>query len=126
MAACEARKVEGSSDEELPRRTVRVDGWATTGSAEDVSTGDVSRPTDDATSATAPSTPEVDSFVRRALGLRLEMRFKDESRWWPVDTREVAETLAGYYYDYGMHSCLEMMREGRELPTALAYFRVRR
>ena len=64
--------------------------------------------------------------MRRALGLRFEMRFKDESRWWPVDTREVAETLAGYYYDYGMHSCLEMMREGRELPTALASFRVRR
>jgi len=38
----------------------------------------------------------------------------------------VAETLAGYYYDYGMHCCLEMMREGKELPTALAIFRMRR
>jgi hypothetical protein len=25
-----------------------------------------------------------------------------------------------------MHCCLEMMREGKELPTALAFFRVRR
>jgi hypothetical protein len=68
----------------------------------------------------------VESFVRRAIDVRFEMRFKDESQWWPVDAREVAETLAGYYYDYGMHSCLEMMREGKELPTALAFFRVRR
>ena len=74
----------------------------------------------------AASSSEVESFVRRAIGVRFEMRFKDEGQWWPVDAREVAETLAGYYYDYGMHSCLEMMREGRELPTALAFFRIRR
>ena len=71
------------------------------------------------------STPEVDSFVRRSIGLRFEMRFKDETQWWPVNAWEVAETLAGYYYDYGLHSCLEMMREGKELPTALAIFRMR-
>ena len=74
----------------------------------------------------APSTPEVESFVRRAIGLRFEMRFKDEGKWWPIGPQDVAETLAGYYYDYGMHCCLEMMREGKELPTALAVFRVRR
>jgi hypothetical protein len=74
----------------------------------------------------AASSSELESFVRRAIGLRFETRFKDERQWWPVDAREVAETLAGYYYDYGMHSCLEMMREGRELPTALAFFRIRR
>ena len=74
----------------------------------------------------AESSLEVDSFVRRALDVRFEMRFKDESRWWPVNAREVAETLVGYYYDYGMHCCLEMMREGKELPTALAVFRMRR
>jgi len=74
----------------------------------------------------APSTPEVGSFIRRSIGLRFEMRFKEESQWWPVDAWDVAETLAGYYYDYGLHSCLEMMREGKELPTALAVFRVRR
>ena len=72
------------------------------------------------------SSPEVESFVRRAIGLRFEMRFKDEVKWWPTDAREVAETLAGYYYDYGMHCCLEMMREGKELPTALAVFRMHR
>jgi hypothetical protein len=71
-----------------------------------------------------PSMPEVDSFVRRSIGLRFEMRFKDETEWWPVNAWEVAETLAGYYYDYGLHSCLEMMREGKELPTALAIFRM--
>jgi hypothetical protein len=74
----------------------------------------------------APSTPEVDSFVRRSIGIRFEMRFNDEREWWPINAWEVAETLAGYYYDYGMHSCLEMLREGKELPTALAIFRMRR
>jgi hypothetical protein len=73
-----------------------------------------------------PSTPEVGSFVRRSIGVRFEMRFKEERQWWTVDAWDVAETLAGYYYDYGLHSCLEMMREGQELPTALAVFRVRR
>jgi hypothetical protein len=77
-----------------------------------------------AASISVPSTPEMESFVRRAIGVRFEMRFKDESQWWPVNAWEVAETLAGYYYDYGMHSCLEMMREGNELPTALAFFRI--
>ena len=74
----------------------------------------------------AASSPEVESFVRRAIDVRFEMRFTDESKWWPANAREVAETLIGYYYDYGMHSCLEMMREGKELPTALAIFRIRR
>lgn len=72
------------------------------------------------------ATPEVASFVRRALGLRFEMRFRWETRWWPIDAREVAETVAGYYPDYGMHSCLEQMREGKELASALALYRVRR
>ena len=79
-----------------------------------------------APSELAGNSPEVESFVRRAIDVRFEMRFKDESQWWAVDARDVAETLAGYYYDYGMHSCLEMMREGEELPTALAFFRIRR
>jgi hypothetical protein len=86
----------------------------------------VSTRSEDVTPHLAASTAEVESFVRRALGIRFEMRFQGESQWWPVDSREVAETLAGYYYDYGMHSCLEMMREGKELATALAFFRVRR
>ena len=47
-------------------------------------------------------------------------------QWWPANARDVAETLSGYYYDYGMHCCLEMMREGKELSTALAIFRIRR
>ena len=64
--------------------------------------------------------------MRRAIGMRFEMRFKQESHWWPVSAWDVAETLAGYYYDYGMNCCLEMMREGKELPTALAIFRMRR
>ena len=73
-----------------------------------------------------PATAEVVSFVRRAIGLRFEMRFDWETEWWPIDAREVAETLAGYYYNYGMHSCLEQLREGKELPTGLAFYRVRR
>jgi hypothetical protein len=68
--------------------------------------------------------PEVASFVRRALGLRFEMRFEGEAAWWPVDAHEVGETLRGYYDS--MHSALEQMREGKELPSGLAYFRVRR
>jgi hypothetical protein len=79
-----------------------------------------------AASELTASSPEVESFVRRAIGLRFEMRFKQERQWWPVSAWDVAETLAGYYYDYGMHCCLEMMREGKELPTALAIFRMRR
>jgi hypothetical protein len=79
-----------------------------------------------ALSEVTPISPEVQSFVRRAIDVRFEMRFKDEVQWWPTNAFEVAETLAGYYYDYGMHSCLEMMREGKELPTALAFFRIRR
>ena len=78
------------------------------------------------TSEAAPTTGEVATFVRRALGLRFEMRFDGETEWWPIDARDVAETLAGYYYNYGMHSCLEQMREGKELPSGLAFYRVRR
>ena len=74
----------------------------------------------------APTTSEVVSFVRRALGLRFEMRFDGETEWWPIDAQDVAETLAGYYYNYGMHSCLEQLREGKELPSGLAFYRVRR
>lgn len=72
-----------------------------------------------------PAADEVTSFVHRAIGLRFEMRFKWEADWWPIDAREVAETLAGYYYDYGMHSCLEQMREGKELASGLAVYRLR-
>jgi phage/plasmid-associated DNA primase len=77
-------------------------------------------------SEAALTTAEVASFVRRALGLRFEMRFEGETEWWPIDAQDVAETLAGYYYNYGMHSCLEQMREGKELPSGLAFYRVRR
>jgi len=69
-------------------------------------------------------TAQVAAFVRRALGLRFEMRFDWETEWWPVGAQEVGETLFGYYDS--MHSCLEQMREGKELPSGLAYFRVRR
>jgi phage/plasmid-associated DNA primase len=79
----------------------------------------------DSSKAALPSS-EVASFVRRALGLHFEMRFEGEAEWWPVDAKDVAETLAGYYYNYGMHSCLEQMREGKELPSGLALYRVRR
>jgi hypothetical protein len=67
---------------------------------------------------------EVATFVRRALGLQFEMRFDWETRWWPVDAQEVCETLLGYHDS--MYSCLEQMREGKELASGLAYFRVRR
>lgn len=67
---------------------------------------------------------EVAAFVRRALGLQFEMRFEWETKWWPVDAQDVCETLFGYHDS--MYCCLEQMREGKELPSGLAYFRVRR
>jgi hypothetical protein len=73
---------------------------------------------------TASDALEVATFVRRALGLQFEMRFDWETKWWPVDAQEVCETLLGYHDS--MYSCLEQMREGKELPSGLAYFRVRR
>jgi hypothetical protein len=74
--------------------------------------------------ATRPAThvPDVAAFARRALGMRFEMRFQWETEWWPVDAQDVGLTLSGYYDS--MHSCLEQMREGKELPSGLAYFRV--
>jgi hypothetical protein len=74
--------------------------------------------------AHAASATEVASFVRRAFGLRFEMRFAWETEWWPIDAQEVGDTLAGYYRS--TQSCLELMCEGGELPSGLAYFRVRR
>ena len=68
--------------------------------------------------------PDVAAFMRRALGLAFEMRFHWETRWWPVDAQEVGQTLCGYHRN--MHSCLEQMREGMELSSGLAFFRVRR
>ena len=68
--------------------------------------------------------PEVAAFVRRAFGLAFEMRFHWEAKWWPVDAQEVGQTLAGYHHN--MHSCLEQMREGMDLSSGLAFFRVRR
>jgi hypothetical protein len=35
----------------------------------------------------------------------LRDRVKDELQWWPVNAWEATETLAGCYYDYGIHSC---------------------
>ena len=64
------------------------------------------------------------SFVRCALGLRFEMRYDGEVDWWAIDAQDVAETLAGYYDS--LPSCLDQLREGRELRSPLAYFRVRR
>lgn len=71
----------------------------------------------------ASQMPEVAGFVRRAFGLRFEMRFRWEAKWWPVDAQEVGATLAGYYES--MQNCLEQIREGKELASGLAYFRVR-
>ena len=68
--------------------------------------------------------PEVATFVRRALGLAFEMRFHWETKWWPTDPHEVGQTLAGYYPS--MDRCLQALREGKELPSRLAHFRVRR
>lgn len=72
----------------------------------------------------APKGSEVVSFVRHALGLRFEMRFDWETKWWPVDAQEVGETLAGYFHS--LQDTLEQLREGQELRSGLAYFRVRR
>jgi hypothetical protein len=67
---------------------------------------------------------EVTAFVRRAFGVRFEMRFEWETQWWLVDAREVGNTLAGYHNN--LQGCLDQMREGQELRSGLAYFRVRR
>jgi hypothetical protein len=71
-----------------------------------------------------PLRADVAAFARRSLGLRFEMRFCWETEWWPVYAEEVAKTLAGYYES--LHSCLERMREGKELPSGLAYYRMRK
>jgi len=71
-----------------------------------------------------PSGSEVTDFVRRAFGIRFEMRFEWETRWWLVDAQEVGKTLAAYHNN--LQGCLERMREGKELSSDLAYYRVRR
>ena len=78
---------------------------------------------DDLEAIPVPGKPDIPAFVRRALGLRFEMRYDWEAEWWPIGAHDVAETLAGYYES--LHSCLEQMREGKELPSGLAYFRAR-
>jgi hypothetical protein len=77
-----------------------------------------------AESRSAPNESAVFTFVGRALGLRFEMRFEWESDWWPIDAQEVAETLSGYHDS--LQRCLEELREGEELASGLAYYRVRR
>jgi hypothetical protein len=67
---------------------------------------------------------EVTAFVRCAFGIRFEMRFEWETRWWLVDAQEVGRALGGYHTN--LQSCLEEMRGGRELRSGLAHFRVRR
>ena len=74
--------------------------------------------------AHAAQDTEVARFVHRAFGLRFEMRFRWETKWWPIDAQQVGETLAGYYRS--TQSCLEQMSDGKELASGLAYFRVRR
>ena len=71
-----------------------------------------------------PSGSEVTAFVRRAFGIRFEMRFEWETQWWRVDAQEVGKTLAGYRNN--LQGCLEQLLEGQELKSGLAYFRVRR
>jgi hypothetical protein len=51
------------------------------------------------------------------------MRFEWEVDWWPIDAQEVAETLAGYHDS--LQRCLEELREGKELASGLAHYRVR-
>ena len=68
------------------------------------------------------SSAEVSAFIRRAFGIRFEMRYHWEAQWWPVDAQDVGETLASYYDN--LHSCLEQLREGRELRSDLASFRM--
>ena len=71
-----------------------------------------------------PRRSEEITFVRRAFGTRFEMRFDWETQWWPIDAQDVADTLAGYHDN--LQRCLEQMCEGKELPSGLAYYRVRR
>jgi hypothetical protein len=51
-----------------------------------------------AASELTASSPEAASFVRRAIGMRFEMRFKQERQRWPVSAWDVAETLAGLWH----------------------------
>jgi hypothetical protein len=70
-----------------------------------------------------PGAPDVIAFVRRATALRFEMRFEWETKWWPIHVQEVAKTLSGYYES--MRDCLDQLRDGQELRSGLAYYRVR-
>jgi hypothetical protein len=71
-----------------------------------------------------PSGSEVTAFVRRAFGIRFQMRYEWETQWWRVDVQEVGQTLAGYHDS--LQGCLAQLLEGQELRSGLAYFRVRR
>lgn len=70
-----------------------------------------------------PTASRVIKFARAALGLRFEMRFAWEADWWPIDVQEVADTLAGYHDN--LPGCLADLRDGKEVASGLAYFRVR-
>lgn len=75
-------------------------------------------------SSRMPRGSQVPDFVRRALGLRFEMRFDWETDWWPINAQDIADTLYGYHES--LQRCLEALCEGDELASGLAHYRVRR
>lgn len=44
-------------------------------------------------SATTPMSVEARLFVERGIGLKFEMRFIGEDRWWPCSVDDIARTL---------------------------------
>jgi hypothetical protein len=67
---------------------------------------------------------QVASLACGAIGFRIEMRSQREAKWRPINSHQAGETLVGYWDS--MHNGVEQMREGKELPSGFAYFRVRR
>ena len=59
-----------------------------------------------------------------ALGLRFEMRFIGEPRWWPTPAEDVARGLAPYHPT--LQECLERLIQGEELASRLSAYRIAR
>ncbi len=65
---------------------------------------------------------EVQAFVELALGMRFEMRYFDEDRWYATTAEDLADTLAPYFPD--LPQCLDLMLDGEVIESRLAAYRL--
>jgi hypothetical protein len=78
----------------------------------------------DERAANAAGDFESRQFLTLALGLRFEMRFPSEPKWWPASILEVAEALRPYHPC--AEACLRRMLDGEEVCSRLAMYRIAR